>query len=358
MVSHKLFLIIPTLKQGGAERVMSELANTFIQSKEVSEVHLVLLAKSDDFYKIDPGIIIHRLSFENTGRLGKILSELKTLISLRKLFKTRRPDAVLCFMEKYNVFTIIASSFLGLKVFVSDRSNPLKKTTFKLSFLRWLTYGYAAGIIAQTELAKQVLFNKTKNKNIIVIPNPIKEIEFFPNIQRENIILNVGRLVPEKGQKYLIEVISQLEGSKNWKVVILGDGPLRSKLEEQVNTFGLNKQVQFLGAVNNVDEWLARASVFVFPSISEGFPNALAEAMIAGLPCVSFDCDTGPKDLIVNGVNGYLTAVYDVKEFASKLEDLVLSETLRNKISLEAVKIVDRLHIVTIGDKYLKFFFK
>lgn len=350
----KIFLVIPTLKQGGAERVMSELANQFVQ-KEDLEVHLVLLAKSNDFYKVNANVKIHRLGFENKGKLNKVFSELKTFISLRNLLKTHKPDAVLSFMEKYNSFTILASAFLGLRIFVSDRSNPLKKIPKSTEFLRKLTYKYATGIIAQTQFAKDVLAAKTKNKNIRVISNPVKEIQNYPDIAKEKLILNVGRLVPEKGQKYLIEAFSQIDGNKNWKVVILGDGPLRIELEEQVKALDLDEQVKFLGAVNNVDEWLAKASIFVFPSISEGFPNALAEAMSAGLPCVSFDCDAGPSDLIENDVNGYLVEVGKVDELTQSIKRLMDDKAKRKSFGQNAIKIKNKLLSSSISDEYLRF---
>ncbi len=355
MMSHKLFLIIPTLKQGGAERVMSELANSFVQNRCITEVHLVLLAKSDDFYEVDKKVIIHRLGFENTGRIEKILSEFKTLLRLRKLYKKHRPDAVLSFMEKYNAFTIIASSFLGLRVFVSDRSNPNKKISSNLKLLKRLTYKHASGIIAQTSLAKEVLFETTKNSNIRVIHNPLKQIKPLPSIQKEKIILNAGRMVEEKGQKYLIEAFSKLKAN-DWKLVILGDGKLRPELEKQISKLNLTHKVLLPGTVQNIDEWMARSSIFAFPSISEGFPNALVEAMAFGLPCVSFNCDAGPSDLINNNKNGYLIGTKDVAALASKLNELCSNEELRTQLGNEAKKISTKLDAQKITQEYLAFF--
>lgn len=350
----KIFLVIPTLKQGGAERVISELANQFAIKSSI-QVHLVLIAKSVEFYQVDNKVIIHRLGFENKGKFNKFFSELLIFMKLRKLLKSNKPDAVLSFMEKYNVFTIMASALLNVKVFVSDRSNPLKRIPRSTEFLRKLTYKYAFGIIAQTQFAKDVLTVKTKNKNIRVIPNPIKEIKTYPNIAKEKIILNVGRLVPEKGQRYLLTAFSKIEDNVDWKVVILGDGPLRSELEDQVNTLGLNDRILLLGAVNNVDEWLAKASIFVFPSISEGFPNALAEAMSAGLPCISFDCNSGPRDLIEDNINGYLIEVGEVKKLSESIKRLMEDKEKRKLIGMKASKATKMLKRAEISERYLNF---
>ena len=350
------FLITPTLQQGGAERVIIELANEFCTYKEV-KVHLVLLAKSEDFYSVDKRIKIHRLGFENEGKIQKLLSELRTLKNLRSLFKRECPDTILSFQERFNSFAIIASFGMGIPIYVSDRSNPLKPLSYFNEKLRKYTYKHASGIIAQTTFAKEILTKKIKNKNIKVIPNPIKNIKLYPEVEREKIILNVGRLVPEKGQKYLIDAFSRIDG-KDWKLVILGEGVLRSELEMQITQLKIQDKVELLGSVKNVDSWLAKSSIFAFPSISEGFPNALAEAMISGIACVSFDCKTGPSDLIINEVNGFLIKVGDVHNFTLKIQKLIDNAELNEKISMEARKISDQLNSKTISQIYFEFCIK
>lgn len=349
----KIFLIIPTLKQGGAERVMSELANIF--SCYGIKVHLILLTNVEDFYKIDSEVIIHRLGFANTGFLKKIISEFKVFLKIRHLLKNERPDYTLGFMDKYNVLTILASSFLSLKVFVSDRSNPRKPIPKHILTLKKLTYRFATGIIAQTSLAKSILEEMTRNSNIKVIPNPLKKVELFSNINREKIILNIGRLVPEKGQKYLIESFAKLN-AKGWKLIILGEGPLRGELEEQVKHLDIKDKVLLPGVALDIDVWYAKASIFAFPSISEGFPNSLVEAMSAGLPCVSFDCDAGPSDIIQNGVNGYLVRTKEVDGLAKILDELINDEELRLNIGLNAMKVKETFDSEKISKEFLNFF--
>jgi len=349
----KILLIIPTLKHGGAERVMSELANNL--NTLGHQVHLCLLVDNEDFYTIEKGVTIHRLGFENKNSIQKKFSEIKTFFRLRRLMTKINPDATLSFMDKYNVLTILASRFLKLKVFVSDRSNPNKTISSNLKLLKRQTYKHASGIIAQTSLAKEVLFETTKNSNIRVIHNPLKQIKPLPSIQKEKIILNAGRMVEEKGQKYLIEAFSKLKAN-DWKLVILGDGKLRPELEKQISKLNLTHKVLLPGTVQDIDEWMARSSIFAFPSISEGFPNALAEAMAFGLPCVSFNCDAGPSDLINNNKNGYLIGTKDVAALASKLNELCSNEELRTKLGNEAKKISTKLDAQKITQEYLAFF--
>jgi glycosyltransferase involved in cell wall biosynthesis len=348
----KIILVIPTLTQGGAERVMSELMN--IWSKKGHDVHLVLLSKSEKFYKPLSKVNVHELVFNYTNRLNKIYGELRVFFKLRKIIKSQKPTFVLSFMTKYNILTILATLFLPTKIFISDRNNPKTKVPFLISILRKLTYKYADGIISQTSLSIKIMEKETGNKNIAVIPNPVKNVKMFPDIQRENIVLNIGRLIEEKGQKYLVQAFENIE-DKEWKLIILGDGPLREELETQINFLGLKERVLMPGTVEDVDIWLAKASIFAFTSISEGFPNVLAEAMAAGLPCVSFDCNTGPREIIQDTKNGFLVPVGDVIKFSSQINLLISEPAVREKLSLEAKKITASLNKHKIADIYLDF---
>lgn len=347
----KILLVIPTLQQGGAERVMSELANTWAKNHSV---HLVLLAESDDFYSVPDSVVVHRLGFSNRGRLAKIREEFRVMRELRKLVKTESPAFVLSFMEKFNEFTLLSSWGLGVPVYVSDRSNPLKKIGKARKFLKKVTYAQAAGLAAQTQFAKDCLSRSTSNENIEILRNPIREVKLYPENERENLIIGVGRMVKEKGFKYLLESFSKLSGG-TWRLVILGDGPLRAELTELAENLGVSDRVSMPGAVGNVDEYLSKASIFAFPSISEGFPNALAEAMIAGLPCVSFDCNAGPRDVIEDQKNGYLVDTHDVEAFSSRLEQLCQSPELRSSIGREAGRIRSKYSASAVAEDWLKF---
>ncbi|MCO5279270.1 MAG: glycosyltransferase family 4 protein [Saprospiraceae bacterium] len=349
----KIFLVIPTLSQGGAERVISLLANQFISIRDV-KVHLVLLAGGDLFYKINNNIIVHKLQFVNKNKFRKSYSIILTFFKLRRLVKDQNPDVILSFLERFNSFTILATLFLKRRVFVSDRSSPLKKLSFFNEVLRRITYKYSSGIISQTKYSQEVLFIKTKNKNIKVIPNPVREIISYSGVEKEKIIINIGRLVPEKGQEFLIDCFSRIQ-NKEWKLKILGDGPLMLKLKRKVKEIGIEERVEFLGNQNNVDFWLARASIFVLTSISEGFPNALLESMCAGLPCISFDCYCGPRDIIKNGENGILIQEKNIKELVAKLDEMISDPDLRARLSKEASKVKNIYNLNVISQQYFEF---
>ena len=351
MTVKTIVCVIPTLMQGGAERVMSTLVNEFSKSHKVI---LVLLTNSELFYEVPKSVQVLQLGFVNKGGIYRVFSEFQTFFKLRKVLRKSHPDSVLSFMEKYNILTLLASAFLGLRVYVSDRSNPLRAIPTTLRILQKKTYPYAAGIIAQTSLATEVLYKLTSHKNIRLIPNPLRPVQTFPELQREKLIINVGRLVPEKGHQYLLESFSRLTDLE-WTLVVLGDGPLRGALENQVKKLGIGERVMMPGSVKNVDEWLARSSIFAFSSVSEGFPNALIEAMAAGLPCVSFNCNSGPSDIIIDGKNGFLTRTGDIDLFCDRIMALIQSEDDRVRIGTKAKKTALEFDKMSISKQYLDF---
>lgn len=349
----KILLFIPTLQQGGAERVMSELANEWCSLG--NKVFLVLFAKNIPFYALDENIEVIHLGFDNQKKyLLKLFDFIRAFLALRRQIKNVKPDFVLSFMDRYNLIAIMASQFLNTKVFVSDRANPYEYVPKIVAISRKFIYQLADGIIAQTQLAKKYLISQTHHKNIEVIHNPVKAFDSSKSKQREKIILNVGRLVTEKGQFYLLDMMAKAN-LNDWKLVVLGDGFLRNDLENRIKALNIGDKVELLGTVSNVDDWLFKASIFAFPSISEGFPNALVEAMAAGLPCVSFDCNAGPNEIIDHEKNGYLVPVGDVETFTSYVLNLIDNPTIRKEISIEAKKIAKKLDCKNIAQHYFNF---
>jgi len=353
----KICLVISSLRNGGSERVMSELANSWCK-KETIEVFLILLTNQERFYEIDSRVkVITPSKNYKKNILSKTLYKIWTFYFIRTSCKNINPKVVLSFNERYN--NIVLLSLLGtkLKTFVSDRNNPYMNIGKVHHFLRNRLYRKSSGVIAQTETAKKVLSSNTKNKNIRVIPNPLREITLGNNggsAKKKKIILNTGRNVSQKNQLELVEIFSHCN-YKDWELKILGNGPLHQELIEKTEELNLQQHVQILDFSKEVDTFYSEADIFAFTSLHEGFPNSLIEAMAHGLPCVSYDCPTGPADIIKNGVNGVLVNLRDKKQFQKKLNNLMDSENLRKAFSIEAKKVKEKYLLKIITDKYLNF---
>ena len=350
----KICLIISSLRHGGSERVMSELANFWCEKKNV-EINLILLTRQEKFYNIDPRINLiepHRSYKKNI--ISKILYKLWIIKFIRKKCIEIEPHSILSFNERYN--NIVLLSLLGtkLRIFVSDRNNPYMDIGRIHNFLRNKLYFFATSIIAQTETAKKVLKINTKNNNIIVIPNPLRKIKEIKNNKTKKIILNVGRNVPQKNQLELLEIFSKCD-YKDWKLKVFGNGPLHKELIQKVRDLNLEENVQILEFSKDIDLHYSQASIFAFSSLYEGFPNALVEAMAHGIPCVSYDCPTGPRDIINNGKNGDLIELKNKAQFIDKLSNLMKSTELRIIYSKEAIKVKEKYSLKLVTNKYFNF---
>lgn len=347
-----IVLITPQLNVGGGQRYVSGLANHWAEIGH--NVFIFILWHDKIFYEISPNVKIIELGFHYSGSYEKITHAIRTGVKFRREIKKIKPAFILSISSTTNVFIILASFFLNTKLIVRDVYSPAVRRKNIESLSRKYLYKYADGVIAQTEEIKESVEKDTGNRNVRVIQNPVRSFHVDEGMQREKIVLNVAALTTRKGQRYFIEACSRIN-SPEWKFVILGEGELKSKLEKQIKDLGVQDKVQLMGSVKNIDEWLLKSSIFVFPSALEGLPNSLIEAMSAGLACVSFDCETGPRDLINDGENGFLVPVHDIDLLTSRVEELMNNEELRKKFSKEAMKSTKKLHISYISKEVLDF---
>lgn len=345
----KIALLIPTLSNGGAERVMSLLANNFALDKEI-EIHLILYLKDERFFELNEKVIVHSPNF-NYKNYPTIVSTFKTIKYIRKTLGDIKPYSLLSFSGKYNSLVILSSLGLNIKTYVSDRSRPGISYGKAQDFLNPILYKTTNGIVAQTSKARELAFRQTKHKNIVIIPNPVPDIKQSELIIREKIILNVGRFIETKKQLQLIELFSKMD-TKDWKLVFLGDGKYLNDCKKLVSKLNLEEKVKLLGAQKNVSDYMSKASVFSFTSVSEGFPNSLAEAMASGCACISFDCIAGPSDIIDHKKNGFLVPVNDWDEYSNYLKELMNSEALRKEFAFEGRKKITFFREEIISEKF------
>lgn len=355
----KICLVIPSLQSGGMERVMAELTEYFCSKKEF-EVHLVLYGLTREiFYKIPNNLIVHKPPFE-FDNCNRTWNTLKTIWFLRHKIKEIHPDTVLSFGELWNNFVLL--SLLGLKypVYVSDRSQPNKSLGMVHDFLRKWLYPKAKGVIAQTEKAKEIYNNIYRHNNISVIGNPIRPIlsKFNNSLTRKNVILMVGRLIATKHQDRLINIFLKIN-KPDWKLVIVGYDHLKQyhseRLQKIIDINSAQDRIILAGKQSNVESYYLESKIFAFTSSSEGFPNVIGEALSAGLPVVSYDCDAGPSDLIIHGENGYLVPVFDDEAFQKYLELLMSDDLIREVMARQAPLSVQKFDKLKIAESFSSF---
>lgn len=351
MSNKTIALVIPSLTHGGMERVMSELANFFAQKPHLS-VHLIVLTKGEKYYTIDSRVNIIQPSFVHSN-YNRLVFTWKIFRFLRGELKKLNPDSILSFGGKYNAFNILANVGLGNPIYVSDRSKPGISYGKFLDFLNPITYKWTTGVVAQTIQAKEQVEKEVGHKNVRIIGNPIVQIP--PNSgDRPPVILNIGRFISTKHQEDLVQVFNEIN-PEGWRLVFVGDGKEREKVENYANSLGISEQIEFVSSTKNVAVYYQQASIFAFTSSSEGYPNVLGEAMSSGLACISYDCVAGPADLIEHEKNGILIPVRDLKGLNLELRRMIENENWRRQLGENAIKTSQSWNITQIGEDYLNF---
>ena len=341
----RITFVIYKISAGGAQRVLTLLANELCK-KGWSVTLLTFDSGSEPaFFELHSGVQHWPLSLmRGQGGCWKAIKVyfLRPWV-LRKAIRKSRPDAVIAFLERMNILTLMATIGLKIPVIVSERNHPAFNTSKFLSLSRQAVYKMSACLVLQTHDAG-AFFSSSIPKS--VIPNPILVPEYpAPVLKSEassQTLVAMGRLCSQKGFDFLLNAFAPL-GNKfpDWVLEIWGEGAQRGNLENLRDELGLRERVRFPGLTKEHYKTMAEADIFVLSSRYEGFPNVLGEAMACGLPVVSFDCPSGPSEMIQDGVNGLLVPPENIQELSSSLERLMASVELRNTLGEQARKITE-----------------
>src|SRR3546814_467758 len=257
---------------------------------------------------------------------------------LRKGFEVASPDLIVSFLTRTNIFSLLAARKLGIPVIVSERNNPAMQTVGPFwSRLRKWTYPHAYGLITMTRGAMNY-FPPQMRKRQWVIPNPAHlPDEAKPYRAEGRTMAAVGRLVPQKGFDRLLDAFSRIATDHpDWTLVIWGGGPDRAALEEQRRRLGLDGRVEMPGVSKQPGGWIEQRDLFILSSRFEGWGLVLGEAMAAGLPVISFDCEWGPAEMIEQETSGILVPNGDVAALAEALAKLCSDGALRIRLGENA----------------------
>lgn len=227
----KICLAIPSLQAGGMERVMSEIAWNYSRREEV-ELHLVMFGRDREiFYPIPQNMQIHKPSFVYTPK-HRTLFTLRTILYIRKELMRIKPDTVLSLGNYWNSLVLLSSLGTHIPVFVSDRSKPDKDMGKLQNWLRIKLYPKAAGVIAQTQKAREVYQKMYGHKNMTIIGNPIRDVKSDSLVKREKMILSIGRLINTKHYDRLINIFAAIDNPE-WKLCIVGGDALKLNNSEK-----------------------------------------------------------------------------------------------------------------------------
>ncbi len=327
----KIVFYLGSLAKGGAERVAVNLA-TFFDAIGY-EVTIVTKLRGEEEYTIPSTVnrVIADLT-EDEIRKSRIKNLRNRIKKLRNIFEEINPNIIVSFIGKNNFMAIRAAKRKKIPVVVSVRSAPSREYKSKsMSLLVNPMFKKAAGVVLQTQEAKDY-FKPAVQKKAVILPNSLNPNFIKPLYEgvRNKRIVTVGRLDDNKNQILLIRAFEKVAGEfPDWALDLYGDGPARKKWEEYARQSQYATRIHFMGMADEIYNKIDKDSIFVLPSIMEGMPNALIEAMALGLACVSTDCRCGgPKDLIGNNENGLLVPVNDEEAMAEALKKLIADEAL------------------------------
>lgn len=352
---HVLLVIFSLAEVGGAERVMSLMANYWTEKGWV--VTIVDFKEGKLFYGLYPQVkhVTLQLKSKHTNLCKRIINYLHDNHKIKSYIEKEKPDLIISFSTGTNFKVLRAMYFSKIPIIVSERNvNSKYMRSFILKHYRSCLYLKAKSIVCQTQTMMDYFSYQIRRKSII-IPNPVPKVSdhiFLPDIDlpEGKILFAVVEMTPkkmhQKGYDLLIPIFSNLaKKHPDWHLVILNDGPEKAAIEKDMIRFNLQNRVHLPGKVKDIISVFKAGDLFVLSSRYEGFPNALCEAMACGLPVVSFDCPSGPADIIRHGIDGILVPPEDEEGLEKALDELMRDKCLRETMGKRAVEIVERFSV-------------
>ena len=322
---------------GGAERASAMVAN-LLHRQGLCRVIFLSLMEHDPvpFFPLDKGITRYRLgdAWFNPGP-----GYLKFVPKLRKFIKSKDVDVIIDVDIVLDCLSIPASMGLKTKVISWEHFNYKfeESVLYRKLILKCLSKR-SDYVITLTERDKEQYIRHLKHRvRIQAICNPIEDPVSMSDVKKEKWLITIGRFVPQKGPEYLAEVAECiLKKYPDWKWILLGDGEMKSIFKDRIREEHLENRLILKGNVQNVGDYLQRSQIYVMTSRYEGLTMSLLEAKAHGLPCIAFDVPTGPAELIVDGINGYLIPAFACDEMVKKITCLIEDAELRERFSLNA----------------------
>lgn len=346
----KIMFVIGQLSNGGAERVVSVLANSF--ADKGFDVSVVTLIKDEVAYELDKKVNYINI---HTAFQNKLLRIASRTSGLRKTIKNIAPDVIIAFTTEINLYAIVANKFSEIPLIISERNDPYRDPPQKIvRKLRDAMYRNADGFVFQTPDAKAYFSRILKDKGT-VIPNPISgNLPERYEGERTKRIVTVSRLYPQKNLGLLIRAFANVHKDfSEYRLEIYGDGYLREELCELTRSMGIWEYVDFKGYQTDVYKKIYDTALFVLPSDYEGISNAMLEALGMGIPVVCTDCPIGGARMFIsNYENGILVPVNDEAALTEAMRRILLDKELSDRISANATEICNILSPDKIADKW------
>jgi glycosyltransferase involved in cell wall biosynthesis len=343
----KILILIHGLGGGGAERVTVNLAGIWASAGD--DVVIATFEDMDEIaYVLPPGVRHVKLGIAGASGSATLalVGNIRRISRLRLLLREETPDIAIGMMTTSAVLLALARNNRMLAIGAEHNYPPLLPMGRAWEWLRRWSYGRLDAVTALTTEGRTWLLKNTRARHVVVAPNaihmplpggdPVLDVsKTVPPCCR--LMLSVGRLEPQKGFDRLIDAFAKVAGTRpDWILAILGEGSQREELEAQVDRLDLQERVVLPGWAGNLSAWYQASDFLALTSRFEGFGNVLIEAMAHNCPTLSVDCDTGPRDIIANDVNGLLVPQDDPAALTTAMARMMDETDLRARLATQA----------------------
>jgi len=348
----KIIFVIKSLHSaGGTERITTLVANEL--SKKGFDVGIVsIVNKNQPFFEIAENVLVHYIAKRNKISFFDKLSRINRL---KELFKIEQPDIIIqAIAEKSFCVSFAARKY---KLITWEHFNLSFKSSITHFVSRFIAVKFSKAIVTLTKQDADNYKRLLNAKNVITIPNPCTIVISEKALLLSKNVIAIGRFQKQKGFDLLLKAWSKVQSKKDgWKLKIIGSGSREKQLRSIINTFNLNESVELLPATNDIISEYKQASIYVMSSRFEGLPLVLIEAMSMGIPIISFDCDTGPRDIVQHNSTGILVPPLDVENLALEIDNMINDESKRKLFSENAIKRSKVFEIEPIIRTWIDFF--
>jgi glycosyltransferase involved in cell wall biosynthesis len=333
-----LCLYINTLDgTGGTERATVLLAN-YLADQNWQVYILCKQGGTKSFYNVSDKVTIKYLHESTNINIYK--NYIKTLIRYRNFINKAKPDYIIDIGVNLALETHPASFMKKTRVISWEHFNANVYHNYIInSISKWMAASLSKRIVVLTDQDKEVYQNKFSAKKVSVIPYPVAiDVKGHQYNENSRQVLTIGRYTNQKGLDYLLDAWKIVQNKhSDWKLKIVGEGELHSVLLAQCNSLGLDKSVEFIAPSPDVVQHFRQTSIYAMSSRYEGLPLVLIEAKCFGLPIVSFDCETGPRQIIRDNVDGLLIPVNNPTLLAEGIITLIESPSKRKEFNNNAL---------------------
>ena len=334
-----LVIVIPDLTLGGAQRVVTSLASSLVRRGVRIQVVTIAAAQANEFRQAE-GVARLALGEDRASTTpgSALWNNARRIRVLRRAIRSSGARVVLSLVGGTNILAVAACANLPVHVVISERNDPSRQSLGRpWDWLRRRVYRHASVVTANSAAAIDAMRSYVPDRKLALVDNPVPEPPPGPAVPRQPIVLAVGRLEHQKAHDVLITAFARVAPAfPEWRLQIVGSGSLESALRLQAGEHQVANRILWQSPVSDIWRFYRAASVFAFPSRFEGTPNALLEAMSAGLPSIISDSVPGALTLVSDGREGKVVPVDAVEPLADALRALMGDEALRERMGAAA----------------------